>query len=293
MAGPFFYNTFLNIIIMAETKKPKEEQVTKSSEEQVAKSSEEKANPTPKEKTSEQIIRELTKEKEALEMKLMSVDRADAAQAPDEVLLAMEQMRKELDEIKNRPIQVQAVDGKKQKYQQKDIKDLLPDGEGVTFTARYVMKAIPGYIDKNGMEVVAPYNIILMRYAASDQRMDGKEEEIINFCNYTTRWKKEIDFLRNHPEFGVTFGDNMDKVAGHNPREYQFRVMAGHEVAGMSPESVISYATQYKIKGSDKMSIKQLKPFILEAMVLDYMEQQKVLNTKIQERIFQQAGKHI
>ena len=293
MAGLFFYNTFLNIIIMVEKNQSEEEQVTKPEEEQVTKPSEEKAESTPVEKTSEQIIKQLKKEKEALEMKLMSVDRAEPAQEADEVLLAMEQMRKELDEIKSRPVQVQTIDGKKQKYQQKDLKDLLPDGQGVTFTARYVMKAIPGYIDKNGMEVVAPYNIILMRYAASDQRMDGKEEEIINFCNYTTRWKKEIDFLRAHPEFGVTFSDNMNKVAGHNPREYQFRVQAGHEVAGMSPESVISYATQYKIKGSDKMSFKQLKPLILEAMVQDYVEQQKVLNSEIQARIFQQAGKHV
>lgn len=246
----------------------------------------------PKELTDEQKIKQLKKDNEALELKLRSLDKAPAAKESDEVMTVIENLSKKIEELERRPQQVQTIDGKKPKYQTKDPKDLLPDGEGVTFTARYVLKVIPGYMDATGLEVVAPYGIISMKYAASDQRMDGKEEEIINFCSYTTRWKKEIEFLRGHPEFGVTFNDNMNKVAASNPKEHQFRSQAGHAVSGMSPESVLSYADQYKIN-ADKKSIKDLKPLIMEAMVKDFMAQEKALNDEISDRILKQAAKHL
>jgi len=254
-----------------------------------------KAAQTPEEriKELEKLNKQLKKENEAKELKLHSLDREPQA-VPDEVTVAMEKMRDEIEALQRKQASqpVVGLDGKKPKYQTKDRADLLPEGEAVTFTARSVMKVIPGYRDETGMEVLAPYNIIIMQYAASDQKMDGKEEEIINFCSYTTRWKKEIEFLRNHPEFDVTFSDNMNQVAGYNHKDYQFRVRAGHEIASMSPESVLSYAAQYKIR-ADGRSIKELKPIIMEAMVKDFVEQEKAKSDEIAERIFKQAPKHV
>lgn len=251
-----------------------------------------------KEKELEKQLRASQLEKEALELKLASLDKAPAVQESSEVMAVIEDLKKQLEIVQNTQkvstgdiTKARVKDGKTV-YLSKDPSDLLGAKESVTFTARNVFKVIPGFMDPNGIEVIAPYGMILFKYAASDRRMDGKEEDIINFCSFTTRWKKEIEFLRSHPEYDVTFGENMNKVAGQNPREYQFRVRAAQEVNGMSIESALSYADQYKIPDYRRKSLVELRPIILDAMVKDYVEQEKNLNNDIFERISEQTLKH-
>lgn len=255
----------------------------------------ETAKPTvtpPSQKELDELRKQLKAErgsKEELELKIKSLDRTDAVES-NEVQAAVENLQKQLEELqKAQRVQPTFIDGKKPKY-----RTVLPEDIGddtVTFTARCVMKPIPGYMDENGVEILAPHRMILLRFAASDIRQDGKEEEVLNFCNYTTKLKSEIDFLKGHPEYGITFGDNMDEVAGHDVKEYQFKTKAAAEVASMAVETIIEHAKVMEIPNWQQKSNRELKGYIVANMVKQYMNESSKLQDELKKRIFEQAAK--
>ena len=240
-------------------------------------------------KELEQQLRDSKNKAEKLEMKSESLLAPPVVQESDETKSVIANLLQKVEALEKQSQYVPTIDGKKPKYRERDPKDLLDDT--VTFTARCVLKAIPGYRDPNGREVIAPYEIILLTFAASDIRQDGREDDIVNFCNYTTAWGPEIEFLRNHPEYGTTFGENMNEVAGHNVRDYQFKVRAGQQVSDMSAESVLQYAAQLKIPNYRSKAIRELKPKIVEHIVSQYREEEKLLSDELAARMFAKVGK--
>lgn len=235
-------------------------------------------------------IRELKKQNEEKEMKLANLDNQKAVQQSDETAAIIENLQRQIEEIKRGQASQPVYDrsGKKEKYSTPRPEDILDDA--VTFTARCVTKVIPGYMDENGVEVLAPHKIIVLQYAASDIRQDGKEQDILNFCSYSTKLKKEIEFLREHPEYGITFGENMNEVAGHNPKDYEFRTKAAEQVASMSPESVIDFARMIKLNYHNK-SNKQLKSAIVAHLVSEFQKEADGLQNDLKNRILEQALK--
>jgi hypothetical protein len=205
--------------------------------------------------------------------------------------IALLDLQRKLEELEKaqRVVPTVTVDGKRPKYRTPTKEDVAD--EPVVFTARSVMKVIPSYMDEHGVEVIAPFKIIVMKFAAQDIRMDGKEEDIITFCNYTAHLTPEIEFLRNHPEYNITFGENMNEVAGHNVRDYQFKTAAAAEVAGMSTESVVEHAKMLDISGWQRMSNKQIKDYIVADIVEKYRVENEKLQDDLQKRIFEQTAK--
>jgi len=238
------------------------------------------------EKELQKQNRELKRQLEEAESKLMSVDRAPEVKESNETLAVMENLRIKLEALERaQQVQTYTVDGKKPKYRTVMPEDILPTEESVTFTARCTNKVIPGYLDQHGREILCPHKMIMLKFAASDIRQDGKEQDIINFCTYSTHLKSEIEFLRNHPEFGYTFSDNMNEVAGHDPKEYQFRTKAAEQIGSMSPESVVGYAEMLRVPGWQSMSNKQLKGIILDHLVKEFKQQANDLQDKLKEKL--------
>lgn len=242
-------------------------------------------------KTLQAQIKELKRQNEEKDMKIMKLKTLPEVAPSNETQAIIEELQRQMSEIKNsqKTQQPIVVGGKKEKY-----RPVTPDDVGddsVTFTARCVTKVIPGYMDENGMEVIAPHKIIVLNYAASDIRQDGKEQDILNFCSYSTKLVSEIEFLRSHPEYDQTFGENMNEVAGHDPKEYQFKTKAAEEVASMSPESVLAYADQLKIPNYRKKSIKSLKGLILRHLVEQFKKEADNLQDDLKKRLLAQAAK--
>lgn len=238
-------------------------------------------------------LKESKRQNEEKDMKIVRLETAPEAEPSDEIRAVIEDLQRQVKEIRKadniKP--VIGRDGKPSKYRPVRPEDIGEDA--ITFTARCVNKAIPGYLDDNRVEVLAPHDMILLTYAASDIRRDGKEENILTFCSYTTKLISEIEFLRSHPEYNQTFGENMNEVAGHDPKEYQFKTMAAEQVASMSPESVDGYAKMLNVKNRATKPNKVLKDIILRHLVEEYKKKADDLQDDLKNRLLAQAAKVI
>lgn len=237
-------------------------------------------------------IKKLERENQEKEMKLQTLDNRDQEEAPavsDELSLVIANLQQEIENLKKRGSgQTVVVDPNAKKGPQRrppTPDDLVEDEKARTYVARSVIKVIPGYMDQNGIEVISPHKVIRFDYAASDIKKDGKEDNIINFCTYTTRLKTEIEFLESHPEYGITFSQNMNEVAGHDAKEYEFRAKASQEVMSISPESLPAHCEQWDIKGWHGKSNRELRQIIVNKMVEAYVKEAKRQQEDLQKRI--------
>lgn len=231
------------------------------------------AQPDPQVRELQKQLKAKEKQIEELEMKSKNIDSAPS----NEMLAVIENLKARLDEMERAkattPQFIQTVDPKKNKYSPPTSEDILPETEAVTFTARNVMYVMAGYMDDAGVEHIPPHKLIVFKYAASDQKQDGPESTIINFCQYTTRLKTEIDFLRNAPQYGLIYSDNMNEVAKYDQKEHEFRGRVAQEIAGMSPETIYQHAQQQKIPGWQGMKSNELRRKIADNIVKEYLKE--------------------
>jgi hypothetical protein len=221
-------------------------------------------------------LKEKERQIEQLEMKTKNIDSAPS----NEMLSVIEDLKHRLDEVERAkavPQTVSVLDSKKSKYTPPRPEDILSEKDAVTFTARNVMYIMSGYQDDAGIDRLPPHKLIIFRYAASDMKQDGPEATITNFCQYTTRLKTEIDFLRNAPQYGLMYSDNMNEVANYDQKEHEFRGRVSQEIAGMSPETIYQHAQQQKIPGWQGMASNELRRKIADNIVKEYLKEAETL----------------
>jgi hypothetical protein len=177
-----------------------------------------------------------------------------------------------------------ASQGKKLMFRQPVATDILPDRESVTFTARSVIYIVASYIDSQGLEKLPPHKLIVFNYAASDIRKEGREEEIKNFSQYTTNLITEIEFLRSHPFYGITFSENTNEMMNEDVKETQFKVRASLQISTMSPEDVYARANEFSIPNWRKKAASELKPLVLNHMVAQYKKEERALQEDLLRR---------
>jgi len=156
--------------------------------------------------------------------------------------------------------------------------------EGVTFSSRRVFYVIGSYLDHRGMEIMPPYKLITLHYASSDRRKEGHEETIVNSCTFTTHLKGEIEFLRDHPLYGIDFYENMNQTMRSDGIYNEFRVKAANQVIAMKDESVINTCYKKGVNGVDKMGIKDLRRMLTGVFAEEYIGEAKELQTDIDRR---------
>lgn len=89
-----------------------------------------------------------------------------------------------------------------------DPTDALPKEEWVSFVSYMSFNVITSDL-RNGVEVPAPIKPIKFIYDSTKRIPRGKDTEMVHICVYTCRSKKELEWLRSHTCFGVTFFDNI------------------------------------------------------------------------------------
>lgn len=218
-------------------------------------------------------LKAVKEKNEDLEMKVAI--KSQTTQDSPEMQKVLEHLQEEINSLKKEKAEQPVVgfDGKRQKYRKPTKDDILPDGEAVTFTARFVMYVVGSFMDEAGIEHIAPFKMIKFIYAAADIKHDGKEDSIINFCTYTTRLKPEIDFLRENPQYGLMYSENMNEVATMDHKEFEFKSRVAAEVGNMAPESILEHARVYKIPGYETKAVKSLRPLVAAHIVKDYVKE--------------------
>lgn len=144
--------------------------------------------------------------------------------------------------------------------------------EELTFVARKVMYLVASYVDENGVEHYPPHKLILFTYAASDIKKDGNEYTIKNYCQYNTKLKTEIDYLRKHPLYSITFFDNLNAMMGDNVMDTDFRVQAASVVNTLSPEAIMDRAKEFKMF-SPKKSVEEMRAGVIQRLAESYRSQ--------------------
>ena len=228
-----------------------------------------------KNKEIEQKDEELLKVREELDNLKKTKSVIPASQGSDlEVLKAqVEQLSRQL---------VAGVRGDKTLFRSPTAADLQDDS--VTFTARSIFYIVGSYMDSHGIEKIPPHKLITFAYQASDVRKDGKEEVIKNFSQFTTNLKTEIDFLRKHPHYGISFSENTNEMMEEDTRDIQFKQRAANHIMALSPEAIYARADEYKIANWRQKSADELKPMIVEKMAEEYKAESKKLNDDIIRR---------
>lgn len=148
---------------------------------------------------------------------------------------------------------------------------------GITFSARKVYLIVGSYINERGLEVLPPYKLIKLQYAASDIKKDGNEETIVNFCTFTTHLKEEIKFLRNHPAYGFEFFENMNEANAADNIFVEFRTRAAQQVRSLSDEAVIQESKRLKVTNFTQHSVSSLRTQLIAILGNEYIRSAQIL----------------
>lgn len=228
--------------------------------------------------------RNMKLEEKEIELKKIRKELADlkefSAQVPDNNML--DSLKQQVDFLTR---QVATRDtGSKLVFRQPNSSDLVPQGEEITFTARSVLYVVASYKDHRGIEQLPPHKLIIFTYAASDIRKEGKEETIRNFSQYTTNLRTEIEFLRNHPHYGIAFSENTNEMMDEDVFETQFKLRAANQLSAMTPEAVYQKAESYKVPNWRSKSAEQLRILVVHAMAKEFKDEKKALDAEIIKR---------
>jgi hypothetical protein len=156
--------------------------------------------------------------------------------------------------------------------------------EYITFTARSVFFVVGSYLGKNGLEKVPPHKLIIFTYQASDIRKEGNESVIKSFSQYSTNLKTEIEFLRQHPHYGITFSENTNEMMDEDTRDTQFKVMAANQLSSVPPEVIFERAREYKIANYMSLNAEELRFQIVHKMAEEYKKENKKMADDIIRR---------
>jgi len=207
--------------------------------------------------------------------------------APD--LSLVDQLRNQV-EILSRQVMGLAPNASKLMFREPNVHDLVPEGEEITFTSRSVLYVVASYRDHRGIEKLPPHKLIIFQYAASDIRKEGREEQVVNFSQYTTNLKTEIEFLRSHPYYGITFGENTTEMVNEDINESRYKITAATQLSTMPPEVIFDRAKDYKIPNFRSKSAEQLRHLIVSEMAKEFKAENK---RQLDDIIRRQALRHL
>jgi hypothetical protein len=151
-----------------------------------------------------------------------------------------------------------------------DPDDLLTESERVTFVAHKV-----GYViaddKRNGRAVQAPFDVIVFKYNSTKQVKNGRETDLINLCTYTCSSKKELEWLRNHSLFRITFFDKISTAMSSDVDRAQR--LAGHmmRLQNIGQHRLVEMAKQRDIEPGD-MDLNAIRAMIAHSVVEEEMK---------------------
>lgn len=234
-------------------------------------------------------LRDLEKENKKLKEEAQAVTQEEVKESkvetpvlPVEVQTILENLRSEINTLKGQVAFGAVGDGKKPKF--RPITPADWQEEMITFNARSVLYIAASYINSKGMEVLPPHKLIVFEYTASDIRKDGREEEVINFCHYTTNLKSEIEFLRGHPHYNISFSENTHEVLKGDLWDTQYKIRAASMVSALSPETIYERAKSYGI-AYHSMSMEEIKARIINEMAAEAKKDKATRNSELAKRI--------
>jgi hypothetical protein len=147
--------------------------------------------------------------------------------------------------LSGKPSSVSINSGKPKEWETPITKEDIQE-KVVTFSARGTCYVTSSY-DLDNVRHVAPFRPIRFVFAGSDRRRVGKEEDIINYCVYSTNVIKEIEFLRAHPLFGLQFSENLNDMISADAKQLAKMTAVVSRFRNMSMDVLLPMAQRERL----------------------------------------------
>jgi regulator of replication initiation timing len=128
---------------------------------------------------------------------------------------------------------------------QKSLRDAVNDllETPIYFFAHTSNYGTIGYTAKNGQSVLAPGKVSFdkyLRYEAKNRVNRSKTARMVSISRFATQSKEMVEFLKGHPEFGITFFMTPKKAHVEDARLSDVMAKFSNQVRGLSDAAVIS-----------------------------------------------------
>jgi len=168
-----------------------------------------------------------------------------------------------------------------------DPSDILAPEEYVTFVSHMAWNSITS--DKrHGRSVKPPFGIIKFDYQFTNHVKSGKETDVSHVCRYVCKSRTELNWLRNHSLFGISFFDSIEGALSEEGKKAQrLSVMMSH-LSNRGRSDLLPMARQNGVTGCETMEISQLRAAIATAIVNKQIEdQEKSTRLRLNESIME------
>ena len=164
-----------------------------------------------------------------------------------------------------------------------DLDDLLPDDEQTTFVAHKVFYVITD-AKIAGRNVRVPYEPIEFKFFGARQAQRGKETDLFTFCCYTTKSRKEKEFLMKHPLFGMMFFKSINDAISVDGRKAAKLAKAMTSLLSYGQQQLINLARQYNTPITN--DIQEIRAALASKIADEQMKQEEQSSqVRIKEKV--------
>lgn len=185
------------------------------------------------------------------------------------------------------PAVIQAVMPDKKEFGE-GVRNIPPDDfdpKGATFVAYGLGIIVSSYM-KDGAERLAPYNKgCQFNYDCSDRRVNGKEEHYIHICKFSTKSKKEIEFIRESPQYGISIFESARKVVNSDPEVVAKMASATSMIENLRQDNLFARANSLGIdvaQGYDKVKAELIALTYKELVSQEQHQAEKRANDSVE-----------
>lgn len=176
-----------------------------------------------------------------------------------------------------RPIVIQQMgDSKHKSYPL--VLDIKPEDylkDAVSFFVRGRGFLLSTY-QKEGQFMHPPDDVpIYFEYYYTDPQRRGKFEDVMHYSSFTTHSKKQVEYIKNCPKFGLTIFEDVSKVVKHDREMYVMLENLSMKADGLTNERLFAQAAAMGLKDISNKSKEKLKMEIVGIWLTDALNKQK------------------
>jgi Txe/YoeB family toxin of Txe-Axe toxin-antitoxin module len=100
-------------------------------------------------------------------------------------------------------------------------------------------------IDKRrGLESLPPHGAIKFKPLVRTRRKKGRDVQVVSVSSVKVQSQSELDYLRNHSQYGIAFYENMESAMNVDSTWAQKMVEAQQSISKLSDMQIIARAKQ-------------------------------------------------
>jgi hypothetical protein len=137
---------------------------------------------------------------------------------------------------------------------------------------------------KRGIESAPPHGVVKFKPLIRSQRKTGKNTQVISVCSVKVNSQKEVDYLRNHSQFGVRFFESMENAMSVDVSWAQKLVESNSQIQQLSDMQVIDRSSQEGLTIISDISVMR-KNLIEHVAKKNIAQEEKLRNNNLRQAV--------